>query len=196
MVERSAQRGITVISPIVKKENAAPCGVGCLYDGGGFITSPGLWSQYGLQQQVSSDWSLSWQINASAAFLGQELLGVWDVTGGALITAVAHPVSTAKGLASLGDALADPFGHLDTWMALGQAGQQWFSGLSSGDGRKFGQLVGTVGTIFAGGPAPVLRQRVPQSLQKRPKLFPKELELIRFIKEWIRPEISDILEKR
>lgn len=129
------------------------CGIDCFFDGGGFMTSPGLASQFDMQQQFNNDWSLIWQLNASANFLGQELLGVWDATGGALISAAAHPINTLMGIGQLEAAINDPYSHMNTWMGLGQAGKEWFSNLLSGNPRSIGQLAGVVLTSVGTGGA-------------------------------------------
>jgi|HubBroStandDraft_4_1064222.scaffolds.fasta_scaffold219782_2 hypothetical protein len=48
----------------------------------------------------NNGWSLSWQISASANFLGQELMGVADTTIAPVVNAVEHPVDTVEGLAN------------------------------------------------------------------------------------------------
>lgn len=105
----------------------------------------------GFDDGFDPGWSLSWQISASWNYLGLELSGIWDSTGGAVVSAISHPVNTLGGLLNLGEAVANPYAHMNTWIGLGQAGQHWFSRLLSGDPRSLGQLAGVVVSSVATG---------------------------------------------
>ncbi len=69
------------------------------------------------QTAQQQSWSLSWQVNASASFLGQELKGVYDTTLAPAVDAAAHPVQTVENGASnlvegVEDVAKDPKGTL------------------------------------------------------------------------------------
>ena len=93
------------------------------------------------QQAQSQGWSLSWQVSASASFLGQELKGVADATITPVVSAVEHPVDTVKGLAN---AVAHP---VQTAQNIANSGVGTVKAAASGDPRAIGQVVATVATV-------------------------------------------------
>jgi hypothetical protein len=93
------------------------------------------------QQAQSQGWSLSWQVNASASFLGQELKGVADATITPVVSAVEHPVDTVKGLAN---AVVHP---IQTAQNIANSAVGTVKAATSGDPRAIGQVVATVATV-------------------------------------------------
>lgn len=98
----------------------------------------------------NNGWSLSWQVSASASFLGQELKGVYDTTLAPVVDAAAHPVQTVENAASnlvegVKDVAKDPKGTL-TGAAEGakDLAVQFGSKVASGDPRAIGQAAGLV----------------------------------------------------
>ncbi len=98
----------------------------------------------------NNEWSLSWQVNASASFLGQELKGVYDTTLAPVVDAAAHPVQTVENAASnlvegVKDVAKDPKGTL-TGAAEGakDLAVQFGSKVASGDPRAIGKAAGLV----------------------------------------------------
>jgi RHS repeat-associated protein len=89
-------------------------------------------------------WSLSWQLSASASFLGQELLGVADTTVAPVLNAVEDPIDTAEGLAS---AVAHP---VDTAEKIVSGAVDTADAAVSGDPRAIGQVAGAVIATAAG----------------------------------------------
>ena len=90
---------------------------------------------------TSGRWSLSWQISASANFLGQELLGVADATITPVVNAVEHPVDTAG---SIANAVEHP---VDTAKNVVNGAVDTVKAAASGDPRAIGQVVATAATI-------------------------------------------------
>ena len=93
------------------------------------------------QAQNTTDWSLSWQVHASANFLVGELQGVADVTVAPIVSAVEHPVATVEGLAN---AVEHP---VDTAKSVVNGAVDTVKAAANGDPRAFGQVVGTVATV-------------------------------------------------
>jgi RHS repeat-associated protein len=98
----------------------------------------------------NNEWSLSWQFNASASFLGQEVKGVYDTTLAPVVDAAAHPVQTVENAASnlvegVKDVAKDPKGTL-TGAAEGakDLAVQFGSKVASGDPCAIGQAAGLV----------------------------------------------------
>jgi RHS repeat-associated protein len=101
-------------------------------------------------QQAQNEWSLSWQVSASASFLGQELKGVYDTTLSPVVDALEHPVQTVENAASnlvegAKDVAKDPKGTL-TGAAEGakDIAVQFGSQVASGNPRAIGQAAGLV----------------------------------------------------
>jgi RHS repeat-associated protein len=102
------------------------------------------------EEAQNNGWSLSWQVNASARFLGQELKGVYDTTLAPVVDAASHPVQTVENAASnlvegVKDVAKDPKGTL-TGAAEGakDLAVQLGSKVASGDPRAIGQAAGLV----------------------------------------------------
>jgi hypothetical protein len=97
-----------------------------------------------IPQTQNNGWSLSWQINASANFLGQELIGVAQTTFLPVVNAVEHPVDTVEGIAN---AVAHP---VDTAEKIVNGAIDTAKGVVNGDPRAIGQVAGTVIATAAG----------------------------------------------
>jgi RHS repeat-associated protein len=95
----------------------------------------------GNEAQNPNEWSLSWQINASANFLVGELKGVADVTVAPVVNAVEHPIQTVEGIAN---AVEHP---VDTAKAIANGAVDTVKAAANGDPRAFGQVVGTVAAV-------------------------------------------------
>jgi RHS repeat-associated protein len=100
--------------------------------------------QASAQTAQNNGWSLSWQISASANFLGQELMGVADTTIAPVVNAVEHPVDTVEGLAN---AVEHP---VATAGAIVNGVVDTAKGVANGDPRAIGQVAGTVIATAAG----------------------------------------------
>ena len=104
----------------------------------------------GQPQPQSQEWSLEWQVKASSRFLGQEVKGAWEATGGAMLDlgksllngeAEKNIVTTATWLATspgrIGEALKEG-GH-----EIAQTAQA----AKSGDPHAIGEVVGIVAAL-------------------------------------------------
>jgi len=89
----------------------------------------------------ATGWSLSWQLSASANFLGQELIGVTDATVTPLVDAVEHPVDTLEAAAN---AVEHP---VDTATSVVSGAVDTVKAAASGDPRAIGQVVGVAATV-------------------------------------------------
>ena len=92
-------------------------------------------------QKAQQQWSLSWQVSASANFLVGELKGVADVTVTPIVQAVEHPVDTAEGIAN---AVAHP---VQTAENAANGAVSAVKAAASGDPRAIGQVVGVAATV-------------------------------------------------
>lgn len=96
----------------------------------------------GKTTKAQQQWSLSWQVSASANFLVGELKGVADVTVTPVVQAVEHPVDTAEGIAN---AVAHPAQTAEN--AVNGAVSSAVKAAASGDPRAIGQVVGVAATV-------------------------------------------------
>ena len=104
------------------------------------------------QQSQTADqgWSLSWQAKASANFLGEEVKGVWDATGGGLIDMGKSIVSgeAEKNIATTAKwAVTSPGKIGEALKEAGHEAIQTVQEAASGNPRAIGQVVGTGATI-------------------------------------------------
>src|SRR5271170_7262372 len=90
---------------------------------------------------AQQQWSLSWQVSASANFLVGELKGVADVTVTPVVQAVEHPVDNAEGIAN---AVAHP---VQTAENAANGAVSAVKAAASGDPRAIGQVVGVAATV-------------------------------------------------
>jgi hypothetical protein len=88
-----------------------------------------------------TSWSLSWQLEASGAFLVGELKGLADVTVKPVVNTVAHPIDTLEGVAH---AVAHP---VETAKNAANGAVETVKAAASGDPRALGQIVGTVASL-------------------------------------------------
>jgi RHS repeat-associated protein len=96
------------------------------------------------QTAQNTGWSLSWQISASANFLGQELMGVADATVLPVVNAVEHPVDTVEGIAN---GVEHP---VDTAGKIVNGAVDTAKAAAGGDPRAIGQVAGAVIATAAG----------------------------------------------
>ncbi len=87
---------------------------------------------------AQNEWSLSWQISASANFLVGELKGVADTTVTPVIQTVEHPVEAVEGIAH---AVAHP---VETAENVATAAVNTAKGVASGNPQAIGQVAGLV----------------------------------------------------
>jgi RHS repeat-associated protein len=99
---------------------------------------------------AQNEWSLSWQVSASANFLGQELKGVWDTTGGAVLGLGASLLSgeAEKNIATTAEWAVTSPGKIGE--ALKEGGHeiaQTAEAALSGNPHAIGQVAGTAVTV-------------------------------------------------
>ncbi len=102
------------------------------------------------QSQNPNAWSLSWQANASASFLGQEVKGAWDATGGALLDLGKAVLSgdAEKNIATTAEwAVTNPSKIGDALKEAGHEVAQTLEAAGSGNPRAIGQVIGTAASM-------------------------------------------------
>jgi RHS repeat-associated protein len=100
--------------------------------------------------QNTTDWSLSWQVSASANFLGEEVKGVWDATGGALLDLGKSVLNgdAEKNIATTAEwAVTSPGKIGEALKEGGHEVAQTIEAAFSGNPRAIGQVVGTAATV-------------------------------------------------
>jgi len=111
----------------------------------GFASSPGLYSQFELQQQLGNDLSLgdSWN------YLKGEGGGIWNITGRDFVE---HPFKTMAGsLLSVSQPYLSTVGLIANYDSNLKSLRGWLSDIGSGKPQAVGQLVFSVALLADGG---------------------------------------------
>jgi hypothetical protein len=107
------------------------------------------WTRFRTRGRDPSRWSVSWQLNSFGSFLGEEVNGVWDVTGNAFIglgKSVLNGDAERDFATTLKWAVTSPSKISDALREGGHEIAQTAVDAASGDPRAFGQVVGTAAT--------------------------------------------------